>query len=419
MTLAVTNAVYEGEQVGLRAADGRIAELGPNVEPHADDEHVDAGGMALVPGLVNGHTHAAMTLFRGSDPGLPLMRWLEEYVWPIEAKLEDEDVYWGTRLACAEMVRTGTIAFWDMYWRPPAVARAVQDAGLRATVAAPLFDGADPSATGKLQEEAKHWLAELDGVGPQIDVALAPHAIYTVSEPSLRWIAEVAAERELPIHIHLSETEKEVADCVVAQGTRPAAYLESVGVLGPRTVLAHGVYLDDAELDLIAQRGATIVTNPASNMKLAVGGAFRFRAARDRGIAVGLGTDGAGTNDSLDLSQDAKLFALVQKDAEGDPTAVRAAEVLELARGRLSTLLGRSAELKQGGPADFLLLGLQTAEMGIGALDSNLVYASTGAVVDTTVVAGRVLMRGGALPEEEEILGRARERAARLGLGAG
>ena len=419
MSLAVTEVMLDGERVGMRVEDRRITELGPGVRAASEDEVIDGRELALVPGLVNGHTHAAMTLFRASDPGLPLMRWLEDYVWPIEAKLDDEDVYWGTRLACVEMIRTGTVAFWDMYWRPAAVARAVEDAGVRAVVAAPLIDGGDPEASGKLRDEAELWLAELDGAGPHVRVALAPHAIYTVSEPSLRWIAELAAERGLPVHIHLSETEREVRDCVAAHGMRPAAYLDSVGLLRAETVLAHGVHLDDAELDLIAERSSTITTNPVSNMKLAVGGVFRFRAARERGVAVGLGTDGAGTNDSLDLFQDAKLFALIQKHAAVDPTAVRAAEVLELARGGLAPLLGGTPELRVGAPADFVLVRARTAELGIGRLDSSLVYASTGANVDTTVVDGRVLMRNGNVPDGAEVLDRARERAERLGLRSG
>ena len=414
MALTVENALLDGERVGVRCEDGAIAALGGEVAAQPGDETIDAGGAHLVPPLVNGHTHAAMTLFRGSGGDLPLMPWLEEKIWPVEAKLEAEDVYRGARLACAEMVRSGTARFWDMYWHPEATARAVRDAGIRATIGAPLFDLVGSPA--ELREAAHRSLEALAECGPLVTPALAPHAIYTVSEESLRWIGELSAERELPVQIHLSETEKEVQDCIAAHGERPAFYLDRLGVLSERTVLAHGVWLDPEELALIAERGATVVTNPAANMKLAVGGVFPHPAARAAGVRVGLGTDGAGSNDSLDLLADLKLFALAQKHAASDPTAIEAREAWAVATGQRAPLLGAGEPLTAGAPADFLLLRPDSPALGVGELESDLVYAASGADVDTTVVAGRVLMRGGELPGLGEIVARAAERAERLGL---
>jgi 5-methylthioadenosine/S-adenosylhomocysteine deaminase len=413
MTLAVENALLGGERVGVRCEGGTIAAIGADVVAQAGDETLDAAGAHLVPPLVNGHTHAAMTLFRGSGGDLPLMPWLEEKIWPVEAKLSDEDVYWGARLACAEMLRSGTTRFWDMYWHPEATARAVADAGIRATIGAPLFDL--HGSPEQLREMAHRGLEALAGCGPEISPALAPHAIYTVSEESLSWIAELSAERELPVQIHLSETEGEVQDCLAAHGVRPAFYLDRVGLLSKRTVLAHGVWLDPEELALVAERGATVVTNPVANMKLAVGGVFPYPAARAAGVAVGLGTDGAGSNDSLDLLADLKTFALAQKHAAADPTAIEAAEAWAVATGAAAPLLG-ATKLEPGAPADFLLLDPAAPELGIGELTANLVYAAAGAVVDTTVVAGKVLMRGGEVPGLEEVVVKAAERAGRLGL---
>jgi 5-methylthioadenosine/S-adenosylhomocysteine deaminase len=412
----VGDALVDGATVGVRCVDGAIEAVGPDVAAQAGDETIDAAGMPLVPALVNGHTHAAMTLFRGYGGDLPLMRWLEEKIWPVETKLEAEDVYWGTRLACAEMIRTGTARFWDMYWQPEATARAVEDAGLRATIGGPLFD-----ADGRTEETQARVIAELEalaGRGPGIGVALAPHSIYTASEELLRWAGETAAERRLAVQIHLSETEREVSDCVAAHGERPAAYLDRLGLLGERTVLAHGVWLDDAELELIAARGATVVANPVANMKLAVGGVMPYPAARRAGVAVGLGTDGAGSNDSLDLLADLKLFALSQRHASGDATVVPAPEALEIATAARAPLLAgpQGGRLVPGAPADFLLLRGEVPELGLGDLASDLVYAATGSVVDTTVVAGRVLMRGGEVEGVEEIVARAAERARRLGI---
>ncbi|HEV2857764.1 MAG TPA: amidohydrolase [Solirubrobacterales bacterium] len=413
MSLTVENALLDGERVGLRCEEGLIAALGADVAAQGGDEVIDAAGAHLVPPLVNGHTHAAMTLFRGSGGDLPLMPWLEERIWPVEAKLDEEDVYWGARLACAEMIRSGTTRFWDMYWQPEATARAVEESGIRATIGAPLFDAT--SSFEELRDSALRSLEALSGFGPLVTPALAPHAIYTVSEKSLRWIAELSAERGLPVQIHLSETEREVQDCLAEHRERPAHYLDRLGLLSERTVLAHGVWLDPEELALVAERGATVVSNPAANMKLAVGGVFPYPAAQAAGVAVGLGTDGAGSNDSLDLLADLKLFALAQKHAAADPTAIEAAEAWAVATGARAPLLG-ATKLEVGTPADFLLLRRDAPELGIGDLASDLVYAASGAAVDTTVVAGKILMRNGEIEDLEEIVARAAERARRLGL---
>ncbi len=414
--LAVTNATFNGERVALRCADGVIVAIGADIAPEPGDETIDAGGMPLVSALVNGHTHAAMTLFRGYGGDLPLMRWLQEKIWPVEAKLDAEDVYWGTRLACVEMIRTGTARFWDMYWQPQATARAVEDAGLRATIGGPLIDA--NGGTAEMQTQVAEDLDALAERGPAIGAALAPHSIYAVSEELLRWAGEQASERGIAFHIHLSETEAEVHDCVEAHSMRPAFYLDRLGLLGERTVLAHGVWLDEVELELIAARGATVVSNPVANMKLAVGGVFPYPAARRAGVAVGLGTDGAGSNDSLDLLADLKAFALAQRHASGDPTVLPAAEAFEVATGARAPLLSGGAEsLLPGAPADFLLLRRHSPELGLGDLASDLVYAANGSVVDTTVVAGRMLMRGGEVEGTDEIVARAAERARRLGIG--
>jgi 5-methylthioadenosine/S-adenosylhomocysteine deaminase len=413
VSLAVLDARLDGELVGVRCEGETIVALGPDVEAHPGDEMIEAAGAHLVPPLVNGHTHAAMTLFRGSGGDLPLMPWLEERIWPVEAKLDEEDVYWGARLACAEMIRSGTTRFWDMYWQPAATARAVEDAGIRAAIGAPLFDA--NGSFEELQDWAHRSLEALAQFGPLVTPALAPHAIYTVSEKSLRWIGELSAERDLPVQIHLSETEKEVQDCLAEHGERPAHYLDRLGLLSERAILAHGVWLDPEELALVAERGATVVTNPAANMKLAVGGVFPHPAARAAGVKVGLGTDGAGSNDSLDLLADLKLFALAQKHAAGDPTAIDAAEAWAVATGARAPLLG-ATPLEVGAPADFLLLRRNAPEVSIGDLASDLVYAASGAGVDTTVAAGKVLMRGGEVPDLDEIVAKAAERAHRLGL---
>ena len=416
MSLTVTGAMLDGQSLGLRAVDGVITELGPEVVPRAGDEVLDGTQRALLPGFVNGHTHAAMTLFRGYGGDLPLMEWLERMIWPAEAHLTDEDVYWGTRLACLEMIRTGTVKFWDMYWHPAAVARAVEDSGVRATVGLPLIDGLDGKTARELRDEALRSLDELTGHGPRVGASLAPHGIYTVSEESLAWIAETAANRELPVQLHFLEIEDEVVSLWKRTGEHPGAYLERLGMLSPRTVLAHGVWMSDHDLDLVAEHGSVLVTNPVSNLKLAVGRLFPYAKVRERGIAIGIGTDGASSNNGLDLLQDVKVLSLIQKHAQEDTTALRADEAWAIVTGALAPMLGGSPMLSVGEPADFLLVRLDAPELGPGHLIANLVYAASGAVVDATVVDGRVLMRERVVAGEEEVRAKARESAERLGV---
>ena len=344
MSLAVINATLpDGSTVALRAVDGVIRALGTDVQPEPGDEVVDAGGDVLIAGLVNGHTHAGMTLFRGYGSDLPLMDWLEQKIWPAEARLTDDDVYWGTRLACVEMIRSGTVRFWDMYWRPAHVARAVRDAGMRATVGPPLIDGLDPSHSDAACALVAEALDEVTEFAPMVQPSLAPHGIYTVSERSLEWVAEQSERRALPVQIHFLETEDEVSGCLERTSLRPGPYLDRIGVLSPRAVLAHGVWMEEAELELVAARGATVVTNPVSNLKLAVGRTFPYPRARAHGIAVGLGTDGASSNNGLDLLQDVKVLAILQKFAHDDPAALPAAEAWDIASGQLAPALGARA----------------------------------------------------------------------------
>jgi 5-methylthioadenosine/S-adenosylhomocysteine deaminase len=413
MSLAVTGALLNGQAVGLRVEGEQIAELGDSVEPKAGDEAIDADGLLLSPPMVNGHTHAAMTLLRGFGDDMPLMEWLRTKIWPAEAKLHPDDVYWGTRLACLEMIRSGTTRFFDMYWHGVEAARGVVDAGLRAAISTVMIDQLDASKGESMRGEVIESLDRIAESGSRVSASLGPHAIYTVSSESLAWIAEIAAERAISLQIHLSETEEEVRGCLDAHGSRPAAYLDELGFLGPRTLLAHGVWLDQAELELIAARGATVVTNPAANMKLAVGGVFPYPQAVRAGVAVGLGTDGVSSNSNLDMFEEVKLLALGQKQASGDSSTLPAGEALAVARGLRSQALG-GTPLEPGQPADFLLLRGSDPELSAGDLDADLVYAAGGSVVDTTVVGGRVLMRNRVVPSADELVAEVRARAARL-----
>lgn len=411
--LLVQGALVGDDAVDLRIVDGTITEVGSGLTPTAGDEIVDGTGCAAIPGLVNGHTHTAMTLFRGYGDDLPLMEWLESWIWPAERHLTEDDVYWGARLAMAEMLRSGTTHLVDMYWHPEAVARAAVDSGIRATVAGVFFDGGDPDAGRPQRPALLDALDALAEAGPRIRPAVGPHAVYTVSGESLGWLAEVAGERDIPVHIHLAETQQEVTDCLAAHGLTPAAWLDRQGALGSRTVAAHGCWLDDADLALVAERSATVVTNPVSNMKLATGRTFPYPAAVAAGVQVGLGTDGASSNNGLDLLGDLKVFSLAQKHAADDPAVLPADEALAVATGCRSSLLG-GRPLEVGAPGDVVLVRIDGLGVAPSEPAAGLVYAATGAQVETVVVAGEVVVRDGQVAGADEVLAEVGHRSRRL-----
>ncbi len=227
MTLHIKNAWLDGQGiVDFHLADGVIKAMGPNLPSLPDAETMDAKEMAVVSGLVNGHTHAAMTLFRGFGDDMHLMEWLETRIWPAEARLSEDDVYWGTRLACLEMIRSGTVAFEDMYWHFHGMARAVEDSGIRAGVGAVMIDVAGENQAQECRRQAEKYLEESKRYSDRVQFTLTPHAIYTVSADSLRWSAEFSEKHDLPVHIHLSETAHEVNECLKQYGVRPAVHLD-------------------------------------------------------------------------------------------------------------------------------------------------------------------------------------------------
>ncbi|MFW6084053.1 MAG: amidohydrolase, partial [Gemmatimonadota bacterium] len=314
MDLLISDVTFvDGTRGHLGIEGRRICHLGAEAPSDAEAARViDGTDRLALPGLVNAHTHAAMTLFRGYGDDMPLRPWLEERIWPAEGRLTDEDVYWGTRLACAEMIRTGTTLLNDMYWKVENGVRAIRDAGLRANVSAGLISG---GFMGDLKGEMRELIASYEAgeFGDRIRLAISPHAPYTVTPDDLEWCAELAGEHDLPIQIHLSETLREVEECVEEHGVRPAFHLESCGILDRPTTLAHGVWLDRDELEMLASHPATVVHNPVSNLKLACGqgrdvrGWFDYPAAKAAGVNVALATDGTASNTNLDMFEEMKF----------------------------------------------------------------------------------------------------------------
>ncbi len=403
----------------LVSADGQIEYVGPqraDIE-ESYDETIDAGGGVLLPGLVNAHTHLAMTLMRGYADDMPLQEWLTTKIWPTEAKLQEQDVYWGAMLGILEMLRAGITCFCDMYHFFNAGTRAAIDGGIRALPSGVLLSFADKIYN---VEQAVEFALEVRKNAPsRIVPMLGPHAPYSCTDEMLRQAAAAAAEHGLGIHIHLSETADEVQQVLDATGMRPVAYLDKLGLLDNHVTAAHCVHVDDAELEMLADKQVGIVHCPTSNMKLASGFApvLKMLAA---GACVGLGTDGAASNNRLDMLQEARMAALEHKAHSGDPGVVKAEEALRMATVGSARAVGlgdRVGMLQVGKRADFTMISLQEAHnQPLHNLYSQLVYAAEAADVVCTAVDGVVLYRDGVYPhlDAKHIIARANECAHRL-----
>ncbi len=410
---------------GAVAIDGRdIVAVGTPEEisrQFSAAETIDAAGALVLPGLVNTHTHAPMVMYRGLADDLALMDWLQKYIFPAEAKtVSPEMVRVGTRLAALEMIQSGTTTFADMYYFEDEIARATKAAGLRAVlgqsvIGFPVPDARTP-ADGLARAEAFIRAFAADDL---ITPAPAPHSPYTVDEPTLRAVRHLAARYKTPILIHLAETEDEVAIIRERHQMTPAAWLESIGLLGPDVVAAHGVWLTDEDVAILRRTGTAVSHNPESNMKLA-SGAAPVPTYLKAGVTVGLGTDGAASNNDLDMFEAMRQAAFLHKHASRDPQAVPAAAALEMA-----TILGARAlgldkaigSIEVGKRADLIVVAMDGArQTPMYNPISHLVYVARGGDVRTTVVNGRVLMRDRRMRtlDERVVLADARALAAKV-----
>lgn len=405
----------------LQAEDGVITYAGgaseaPPCPPGA--EVLDAEGMLLIPGLVNAHTHAAMTLFRGVADDMPLKPWLEDKIWPMEERLAPEDVYWGTLLGIAEMLRAGVTCYNDMYHFFTEGARAAVDSGIRAVPSGVLL-GFLPNAEDLLAE-AVDFCVELARSGPtRVTPMLGPHAPYTCPDTLLRQVVAAAGEHHLGIHIHLSETAAEVEDSIREHGVTPLQHVADLGLLEVQVAAAHCVHLTDADVALAAETGLGCCHCPTSNMKLASGFA-RVPDLLAAGAVVGLGTDGAASNNNLDMLEEARLAALIHKGHRGDPTAITARQAFAMATVGSARALGladRIGVLEVGKRADCVLVDLSGPHVQpLHDIVSQLVYAAQASDVHTVIVDGQVLLRDRRFLrlDEEKVIAEASARSRRL-----
>ncbi len=401
MSLLIKNVFFAGAKTNILIEGKRFKAIGADTAEPAAVQVLDADGLAALPAFYNAHTHAAMSLLRGYADDLPLRTWLQDHIWPYEDKLTPDDIERGSRLAVDEMLRGGSVFFNDMYFDIERTIKVVDETGLRACIGITVME-----SHSKAVEEGKRDFVEQfkDLTGGRIQLAIAPHAIYTVGEEKLIRSAEWARKSGLKLHIHLAETVQEVQDCLKEHGTTPVRYLDSIGFLGPDVIAAHCVHVDEEEWDLLAERGVTVVHNPCSNMKLG-SGRFPYELAVKSGVRVALGTDGASSNNNLDMREEMKFAALLAKcvaaDGQGhisntgDPTLLPAATVLKWATVNGAQAFGiDGGEIAVGKLADCLLVDLGDPRMRPGhSLVSDWIYSASSDCVRTVVCDGRVIWR--------------------------
>lgn len=420
-TVVTMDAHWRVIEDGAVAVRGdTIVAVGPRVETEARftaAKRIDARGWIVLPGLVNTHTHVPMTLLRGIADDLALQEWLEKFIFPAEARNVTEDfVTWGTRLAALEMIRGGTTTYADMYYFEDAVARATKQAGMRGVLGETILDFPAPDnktvaqALAYTEDFLKRWKGD-----PLIHAAVAPHSMYTASEQTLRHSAGLARRYNAPILIHLSETKREVDDARAKFGLSPVAYLEKLGVLGPDVLAAHCIWVDAADIAILARHQVGCAHNPSSNTMLASGTApvLEMLAA---GVRLGLGTDGpAGSNNDLNLMEEMDLAAKLQKVTRMDPRALSARQALEMATiggARALHMEKEIGSLEAGKKADLILLRTD-APHAVPMYDvySQVVYALKASDVETVVIAGRVVLENRRVLtlNEAEVLAKAKE----------
>lgn len=397
----ISNVELDGKRVDILVRDGRfvrIAAAGTFPVPENAD-FVDASGKAILPALYNTHNHAAMTLVRGYADDMPLQKWLQEYIWPFEAGMTPEDIRRGSALAVREMIDSGSVFFSDMYFEIDQTIDEVVKSGMRAAIGITMMDNHSKAVEEEKLDFVKNWQ---DPTGGRIQLVMAPHAVYTVGSDKLVRTAEFARKHNMRLHIHLSETAVEVTDCLREHGMTPVRYLDSIGFLGPDVIAAHCVHVDREEWDILASRGVTISHCPSSNMKIG-SGRFPYELAISSGCRITLGTDGASSNNNLDLRSEMRTAALLAKcvsvDGDGhlvnrgNPELLPAGLVMEWATRNGAEAFGiDGGEIAEGRVADALLVDLSSTRMTpCHNLISNFVYSADSNCISTVICDGHII----------------------------
>ena len=415
LILNPTNDFKDNKQSILIKND-KIAEIADVIDEGNVNKIIDAEGKILLPGFVNTHTHLSMTLFRGLADDLSLDSWLNDHIWPMEANLNGEYCYIGALLGAVELIKSGTTTFSDMYFYMEDVARAIDEAGLRAVLSYGMIDFGDAERRENEIKENLSLFENCNGMADgRIKVFLGPHSPYTASEELLIKVRQLADEYNMGIHIHVSETQKEINDVSEEKGLRPFEYLDKIGFLGPDVVAAHSVWLSDDEIEIIKKNDVKISHNPCSNMKLASGIAPVSKLI-ENDICVAIGTDGASSNNNLDLIEELKTASLLQKVDTLDPMVLTSDESIAMGTIKGAEALGLDSEIgsiEVGKKADIILIDTNVANMvpDSSSLSSNIIYSANGSNVDTTICNGKILMENKKLVQldEQEIYNKARQ----------
>ncbi|MFC1891635.1 amidohydrolase [Thermodesulfobacteriota bacterium] len=419
LTMDAGNSIIEDGFIGIQG--DTISTIDKNhITDYSADAEIDAKGKLVLPGLVNGHTHAAMTLFRGLADDLPLMDWLNNYIFPVESNMDSEFVRTGTLLACAEMIMSGTTTFCDMYLFEEEVARAAKVSGIRCLAGEVLYDFDSPNY-GSVENGLKYTeslLAKWHN-DPLVSIAVEPHALFTCSPDLLKAANDIALKHNAPLIIHLSETEAEIQQIQEAYGKRPVAHLQSLGLISPHLIAAHCVHLNEQEIELLADSSVKVVHNPESNMKLASGIA-PIPELLQKGVAVGLGTDGCASNNNLDLFTEMDTAAKLHKVHTGDTTVMDALTVLRMATIDGAKALGMgdiTGSLETGKKADIIVIDTDKPHMTpMYNPFSHIVYSAAGSDVIHSVINGKLVMKDRNLItlDPGTIMADARERSERI-----
>jgi len=327
MKILIKDVLLDGQTTDIFMENGVIEEITTRSDREAD-KIINGKNKAALPSFINGHTHAAMTLFRGYADDMPLKNWLEEKIWPLEAKLSEEDVYWGAKLACLEMIKNGVTVFNDMYWHWEATARATCDMGLRGFISAVFIDMFDPKKSDEQIEETIKLFKLSEKYRPHVTFTFGPHAIYTVSRKSLEWMRDFSEKENLLIHMHLAETQNEIHFSTEKYGLTPVEFLHSVGLLSQRYIGCHGCMLDEADMNILKEEKVKLVHVPVSNLKLSVDKIFPHSLMKRNEIPYCFGTDGCASNNHLDIIETMKFASLLAKFFSHDPTMLPVADLL-------------------------------------------------------------------------------------------
>ena len=417
-SILLKNIVVAGNLSDMLIVDERIASVlpaGEESEAVPADEIVDCTGKAAAPGFVNMHTHAGMAMMRGIGEDIAFHEWLDR-IWKVESNIDEEYVYHATKVACLEMIKTGTTTFNDHYWHMPMAHKAAMELGLRPVLAYVICDRNDPEESERQKIQCREMYEEYLKWNDHSVFAIAVHAIYSVREEMIVWSVNFAREHGLKIHIHVSETQKEITDCMAQHGgMSPVEYLDSLGVLGPDVIAAHTLWLSDNDIRILGERGVTCVHNVNSNLKLASGYRFLYNELRDAGANICLGTDGCASSNNLDMLETMKTSAMIQKAWREDPSAMPLNELIDMATANGGKALGLDVgRIKAGALADILIVDTQNYNfLSPGSFEANLVYSAHSDCIDSVICNGRFIMRGRVVPGESEILAEARKVMAR------